>query len=247
MAGLYIHDDILAERRVRRCKETESTELDFSHLRLHRIPPETAELTRLKTLNFDIECDWALMADYSHADLLEVPEFIGNLTNLETLNISLTCMVKFPLSMRNLVNLKTLRLPIMTWGKSPSLKVENFAEFLRRWPNLEHLSLSADNVPALLESLDFLPHLRRLEIGGFYNRNDAKLFEKTLDKISALPKLTELSIGGKITEYHEYIKRLYRLKKLKTSLYGNEQALSSLGDLINLEELELGGNAVKLP
>jgi hypothetical protein len=149
MVGMYVYDDIIAQRLVRECREAAGTSINFAPLSMHQIPQELAELTQLTEINFDAEHDGDGFHYHGASDLLEVPEFFGAFTRLETLNIGCTCMVKFPPSLRNLTALKTLVLPSITHSQSPSLEIDNFGSFLRCWKQLEHLNLSVENIPDL--------------------------------------------------------------------------------------------------
>jgi Leucine-rich repeat (LRR) protein len=142
MFGIYISDDIIAERRVRECRERGAVKIDFTPLSLNRIPPEMAELTQIAEINFDTDKDEDGFYYHGNSNLLEVPEYFGAFSKLETLNICCTAMVKFPVSLENLSSLKNLALPGITHSGSPTLKVENLERFLHSWQNLETLHIS---------------------------------------------------------------------------------------------------------
>jgi Leucine-rich repeat (LRR) protein len=273
MVGMYIHNDIIAERRVRECGETKGAALDFSQLYITRIPPETAELTWLKEINFDAEYDKDGVPQCRLLDLSEAPEFFGNFTQLETLNMNCTGIIKLPLSLTNLTLLKKLALP----GKYETEKmgkIENLSTFLRAWTNLETLSISLSNIPALAECLDYLPRLSRLEITGMwyikkteFKRSLIRLLQKLrnapayiglslddgkdkkiMNALCKLSNLEELKIEGENTVLPESLVNLGNLKSLHLLMPNLKELPACIGSFSQLKKLHLENMGInKLP
>jgi Leucine-rich repeat (LRR) protein len=234
MTGIYIHDDIIAERRVRECRETGATKIDFASLSLTRVPPEMAELTQLTEINLDVYGDEDGFPGQGSGNLLEVPEYFGTFSKLETLNISYTSMVRFPASLENLSSLKNLALPVITHANSPTLKIENFERFLRAWHNLETLSITPENLPALAECIDELPCLKSLSISGVWQlyqdackiwwieeMEDKPACKRGLsilfEKLALKKTFTELAIDVPNSEVFRQIAGFVNLEKLTLS------------------------------
>jgi hypothetical protein len=130
--------------------------------------------------------------------------------------------------------------PGITFGRLSSLSLSNqqisavSADFLQRFPNLEHVDFSGNRITTI-EGLEHLPQLRRLNLGG-------NLLE-TVAELEHVRQLTELDLSGnQLRQLPAGIEQLTHLISLDLSFNQIDTLADLVGQLSNLENLQLSGN-----
>jgi predicted nucleotide-binding protein len=194
------------------------TTLDLNGKGISRIPPQIANLSRLKRLDLsknkltNLPLQLFTLANLVELRLREnaiatLPRAIGNLTRLSTLDIANNRLKSLPAEIGRLSNLVDLKLG----GNQISKLPPDFD----RLSKLEVLGLMGNNLHPLPLELTRLTNLRKLNLG----RN----------KIATLP--AELSDLTALTELHLADNNLKTIP-------------ASIGKLISLAKIDISGNPI---
>jgi len=135
-----------AERRIEEARKHKSEKLDFSFLRLEKLPKKLWQLKYLKTL------------DLSGNLLRELPQEIEKLQNLETIYLWKNCFSEFPKPLITLKKLKELSL------------AENHLVFLpeeiKQMQSIEHLYLNHNTLLELPFEISELVNLKNIALNN---------------------------------------------------------------------------------
>ena len=223
MKDLFLMDDgeiyAEAQRRIRECREKGGKNLDFSCLRLTKIPPEIAELETLAELDI---CD---------IEMKKIPAFIGNITSLEKLSLGSGFSyrdehedITLPSQLGKLVNLRNLSL---------GYGIPGIPKWVFGLENLEALSVYNDAIETIPAEIAGMKKLRKLRVYG--------------DNITSLPyeigeQLDLIVLDLKCPELQALPESFAKLKKMICIRLDSNNLFSVPGFICgwtNLEELEI--------
>lgn len=167
--------------------------------------------------------------------LIDLPSNIGDLTKLEEIVIYFG-VNKLPSSVRKLKNLKTLKLYSCNYKEVPTV-ISNLKK-------LKILSFSGNDLKVIPNWIDQLTELKKLD----FSMNKLKSVPSTLKNLKKLEVFESLAIY--LQDFPIVLTECTSLKKLKLSHIAYKSPFSQnipieIGNLVNLEELELTGSLIK--
>jgi len=216
-----------AQRRISECREKGGRKLDFSCLRLAKIPPEIAELETLVEL------------DIRDINMTEIPAFIGNITSLKKLSVGnyhewkMEGTVILPLQLGNLRNLQKLSL---------GYDIPEIPEWVFGLEKLEELRIyddAAADIKTLPKKIAALQKLKRLFLNAVHTG-------KIPDSLGNCP-LELLVLYGSYKTIPETFGNLSNLKFLKLVSDIGLTLPDSFGQLASLKELIVRAPALEIP
>ncbi len=167
--------------------------------------------------------------------LIDLPSNFGELTKLEEIEIYFG-VNKLPNSVKKLKNLKSLKLYYCNYKEVP-IVISNLKK-------LEILSFSGNDLKVIPNWIDQLTELKKLD----FSMNKLKSVPSTLKNLKKLEVFESLAIY--LQDFPIVLTECTSLKKLKLSHIAYKSPFSQnipieIGNLVNLEELELTGSLIK--
>jgi len=226
---------------IRRAVREEWTEMYLSNKRLTSIPPEIAQLTKVRSL---------YLGDNT---LTSLPAEIGQLTNLESLNLGGNRITSLPSEIGQLINLTSLdlgsnaltSLPAELWELKNltsldlrSNRLSSLPPELWEFTNLTNLNVAGNRIASLPSEIGHLINLTSLDLGG----NALKSLPAELWQ---LKNLTRVDLGGNgLRSLPPEIKQFSNLTSLNLQRNGLTSLPPELWEFTNLTNLNVAGNRI---
>ncbi|MEH2188529.1 MAG: COR domain-containing protein [Nostoc sp.] len=228
---------------------TQLQQLDLSHNELTELPEAIASLTQLQQL------------DLSNNELTALPKAIASLTQLQNLDFHNNQLTQLPEAIASLMQLQQLDLSRNQLTALP--------EAIASLTQLQELDLSGNQLTVIPESLRQLSKLFRLNIfnnklqflphwiGNLHSLNQLAIGENrfinlpdSLNSLEDCDNLTWLDLGDSggtgipLKKLPDCIRRLKKLTELLAGFCELESIPNWIGELTNLERLELYNNQI---
>ena len=238
-----------AERRIEAARQEGAIELALRGLKLTELPDAIASLTQLQSLNL------------SDNRLTELPAAIASLTQLETLDLSNNQLTELPEAVGSLIQLKTFYLSDNQLTELPEAitsltrlqklylignQLTKLPETIGNFIHLEELVLISNELKTLPDTLSKLGSLTRLylaSLGSKANPENGNPLVQLPECIRTLRSLRTLQVNDcQLDEIPTWINELSAINYLVLNFNNLIDLPISLGSLLNLEDIDLGGN-----